>query len=68
MNHVSQENDKMLEGLRQLLGIFDYPAPVIASDPCDHENDGYIYNKDIPDSKYWLFQCRKCGVQYESEK
>lgn len=68
MNNVDTENDRMLTGIKQLLGIVDYDGPVRAPEPCVHESDGYYYNVDMPESRFWLFQCRKCGIQYEEMK
>jgi hypothetical protein len=68
MGNVDTENDTLLKGIKQILGIEDYPEPEKVGEFCNHESDSYIYNNDVPESLVYLLQCKWCGIQYEIPK
>jgi len=64
MENSHSNNEKMVEGISQLLGIKPYIS-VPASIPCEHEDDGYVYDST---HRYITLHCNKCGVFYEQAK
>ena len=61
-NNFEDNRESLMEGVLQVLGKSPLPPPTKSSAPCNHESDGFIYDKT---STYVLLTCSKCGEQYE---
>lgn len=71
MSKMDSDNESMVQGIRQLLGKEAYPDPTPVPEKCEHETDGYIYNREAYDSgyaAYIILRCEKCGEYYNVYK
>lgn len=60
----NKDDKTMVRGVSQILGFTPYLS-VLKEDPCDHEDDGYVYGEN---TKRYTFHCHKCGEFYEEDK
>lgn len=69
MSKIEDDNKSMELGIRQLLGKESYPEPTPLPPDCEHEPDGYVYNKDDDSCElYAVLRCSKCGEHYNVYK
>lgn len=65
VDNFEDSQEVLMEGISQILGKSPLPKGVVATPPCVHESDGFVYG-DTP--VYVLLTCTKCGEQYEQSK